>query len=332
MRRIGVREAIQAPSFAQALRNLREVIGAAPSSTSLWEWSQASGEAVRRVQQQEAEQVMALPEVGSRPGEHSLPLLNPIRERGNVSTDGGKVRIREQGWREVKVSVFSQVERASTAAENKKTGDERPKVRLREHSYVALVTDADTFAGYQFAEGLRRGVEQVPLLSSVNDGAPWIVRITQTNFPHAHLVLDWYHASSHLYTVADEAWPAKDDAQRRAWLCTQQKRMEQGNIQALIQSVSDLAPQAPTTALNTAAYFQERQDYMQYDHYRQLGLPIGSGTVESAIINVIQRRMHRPGRGWSASSVNGFLSLLCAYHSNRFDALWAQAVSPSRAH
>ena len=71
---------------------------------------------------------------------------------------------------------------------------------------------------------------------------------------------------------------------------------------------------------------------MHYDRYRQLGLPIGSGTVESAVINVIQRRMPRLGRGWSASSINGFLSLLCAYHSNYFDTLWAQAAPPSRAH
>jgi hypothetical protein len=188
------------------------------------------------------------------------------------------VRIRQEGWREVKVSVLSQVERVPTA-KGKKRLDEGAKVRLKEHSRVALMTDASTFPAYQFAEGLRRGVDQAPWLSSVNDGAPWIARITQSSFPHVHLVLDWYHASSHLHTVADETWPAKDDAQRRAWLRTQHEHMEEGNTQTTFQSVTDLTTQAPTTALS-----------------------------------------------------NGFLSLLCAYHSNYFDTLWAQAAPPSRAH
>jgi len=75
-------------------------------------------------------------------------------------------------------------------------------VRLRAHSYWAGLWDADTFEPYQYAEGLRRGLDQVEGLSSVNDGAPWIERTTFTNFPEATQVIDWNHALERLWAVA----------------------------------------------------------------------------------------------------------------------------------
>ncbi len=41
-------------------------------------------------------------------------------------------------------------------------------------------------AQYQYAEGLRRGIDHCRKLSSVNDGALWIKRITATNFSQPH--------------------------------------------------------------------------------------------------------------------------------------------------
>jgi hypothetical protein len=76
---------------------------------------------------------------------------------------------------------------------------EDPLVLLKRHSYQAGLWEADTMVLCQYSEGLRRGLDHCQRLSSVNDGAPWIERITDLNFPNAVQIVDWTHASERLW-------------------------------------------------------------------------------------------------------------------------------------
>ena len=38
-----------------------------------------------------------------------VTVAKPIQEQANISTDGGMVFLREEGWKEFKMSVFSEV-------------------------------------------------------------------------------------------------------------------------------------------------------------------------------------------------------------------------------
>jgi hypothetical protein len=52
--------------------------------------------------------------------------------------------------------------------------------------------------------------------------------------------------------------------------------------------------------LNTErGYFRSNAERMQYPSYREQGLPIGSGAVESAAIHLVQQRIIRAGMRWS---------------------------------
>ncbi|MFQ5855569.1 MAG: hypothetical protein ACE5LU_08010 [Anaerolineae bacterium] len=127
--------------------------------------------------------------------------MEPIAGQANLSTDGAKVLIRGEEWKEVKLTTVSEVQ-VRTAGERaarelrSSWREEDPLVELSRHSYQAGLWDADTMGLHQYAEGLRRGVERCQRLSSVNDGAPWIERITQTNFPEAEQIVDWSHVES----------------------------------------------------------------------------------------------------------------------------------------
>src|SRR5690606_13378982 len=124
-----------------------------------------------------------------------VAMQDPIVGQANVSTDGTMIRLREEGWKEVKMSAISQVEVQPPAAKqgspvpqsgsdsrqprlSRREGD--PQVHLMAHSYCAGLWDADELGRHLYAEALRRGIDQVQRLSSVNDGAPWIERITLT--------------------------------------------------------------------------------------------------------------------------------------------------------
>ncbi len=50
-------------------------------------------------------------------------------------------------------------------------------------------------------EDLRRGFDVLAPASSVNDGARWIARITDMNFPQVQQIVDWSHGVAHLWAV-----------------------------------------------------------------------------------------------------------------------------------
>ena len=66
------------------------------------------------------------------------------------------------------------------------------------------------------------------------------------------------------------------------------------------------------------SYFQENQERMRYDRYRTMGLPIGSGTVESSCKNVIGARMKQGGMTWSEAGAAGMLQIRTSLTSERF--------------
>ena len=72
-----------------------------------------------------------------------------------MSLDGVKMRVRGEGWKEVKVASFSVVER------EERKGKAEPEVRLSQHSDGAGLWEVGVFAHWQWAEALRRGIQRV---------------------------------------------------------------------------------------------------------------------------------------------------------------------------
>jgi len=160
------------------------------SSDSLRRLTEGWGQQVEVQRTAEAERANGLGPWGESPREHRLAEVDPIAGLANVSTDGAMVLLREEGWKEVKLTAISEVQ--VKVASEQATPQERPTrraqdpgVHLGRHSYQAGLWEADTMAWHQYAEGLRRGLDHCQRLSSTNDGARWIERITATNFPQA---------------------------------------------------------------------------------------------------------------------------------------------------
>jgi hypothetical protein len=200
-------------------------------------------------------------------------------------------------------------------------------VRLCGHSCQAGLWDADTLGRYQYGEGLRRRVEECQQLSSVNDAAAWIQRITAENYPQAIQVVDWSHGMGHLWQVAHAVF-GEGTARSQEWATAQEEVLWQGRAGDVAQAIAAL----PSTAHEVAegqGYFLAHQEQMHYDRYRAAGYPIGSGTVESGGKNYVQRRMKRPGRGWNRNKAQGMLAILSEMHSDRFDHAWQRFARPT---
>ena len=322
-------QGLKSPSFDNAAASFTRAVGMAISADSVRRITEGWGERVAEVRAVEVEKVFA-------PAKEVLPdeapviePLQPVGERGNISTDGHMILVRGEGWKEVKLSVLSAVDvhpaEERPASESRRAQD--PWVRLYGHSCQAGLWDADTLGRYQYCEGLRRGLEDCQQLSSVNDAAAWIERVTAENFPQAIRIVDWSHATTHLWQVAHAAF-GEGTPRSQEWAMMQEEVLWQGRAGDVAQAIGALSSTAHEVAAGQG-YFLAHQEQMHYDQYRAAGYPIGSGTVESGGKNYVQRRMKRPGRGWNRHFAQAMLALLSEMHSNRFDYAWERFATPT---
>lgn len=100
-----------------------------------------------------------------------------------------------------------------------------------------------------------------------------------------------------------------------AWVRHAQDLIWEHGPAALVDLLATL--EAPTderrkVLATERGYFRGNAARMHYQTYREQGLPIGSGAVESAAKHVVQQRMKRAGMRWSDLGARAILHLRCA--------------------
>lgn len=323
--KVAARQGLQAKSFDLAAEAYCEATGGHMSGDSLARITEGVGKKWETQRVAEAEMVyeVEVPPVA----EQVVKSQAPIEGQANLSTDGGMMLIRGEGWKEVKMSVVSAVSVSPVTPSSENPAPD-PKVNLTNHSYQAGLWDADRMMQHQFLEGTRRGLHKCSRLGSVNDGALWIDRITSTNYPRAVQVIDWGHASERIWKVSKAAF-GENTPETHAWARQELEYLWNGQVQEVVTHMSDLAWNkiaCPDDVRESPAYFATRQAKMDYARFREEGYPIGSGTVESGINTVIHHRMKRPGRGWIRQNAQGMLAALGELHSGRFLSAWLPAA------
>ncbi len=94
-----------------------------------------------------------------------------------------------------------------------------------------------------------------------------------------------------------------------------------GNTPGLSESVRK-------TLSNVVSYLETHQDHLDYEFYKDVGLPLGSGMVESACTWLIQQRFKCVGMRWSEDGFNHLLHLRLAWVNGTFEDLF-HPVSPN---
>ena len=334
---MATRQGLMAKSFDLAAEGYTDAVGGAMSADSLRHITEGWGRQVAAQQDAAAERANAPAQRGEDPQARRIDEVSPIAGQANLSTDGGMVLVRGEGWKEVKLTTISAVEvRPAAARPAKESGVSRRAadrlVKLKGHSYQAGLWDADRMALHQYAEGLRRGIDHCQRLSSVNDGAPWIERITKLNFAEAVQIVDWPHAKGKLWKVGKAVF-GEQSAEGQEWVAAQLGHLWDGQVtqvEAALQELDLDQEQWPDEVRQAPGYFTNNRQRMRYDEFRAQGYPIGSGTVESGINTVVHHRMKRPGRGWERSNAQAMLAGLSELHSGRFAQAW-QATLPLAA-
>lgn len=310
---------IEIPSYRRAAEYFSGLTHVGCSKSSLQRLVKEYGEQVVVAQAQEAQAMVRVPKEEAEITWRSI--AEPESEQMNISMDGAMINVIGEGWKEVKTVAISAV---SHEVEQEK-GDRREvlRTRLTHHSYRAGLWNAAEFSNQQWAEACRRGVERVPYLSSVNDGATWIWNVTRMCYGNCVEILDWWHAVERLWTIAHQQF-GQESPEASAWVAAQKSLLRQSRLRRVLRNIRCLYPRnrLPESVRKSVVYLFHNRHRMYYKEYREAGYPIGSGSVESACKLVVQSRLKQAGMRWKRENAHAVLALRSMLLSQN----WAQAL------
>ncbi len=197
-------------------------------------------------------------------------------------------------------------------------------------SYTAAIESAasrDTDpAPSEFARRMRREADRrgFPLARRrvlLGDGANWIWRVASEDYPGAIQIVDLWHAKEKLWEVA-KALFAHDKALVEPGADARCDDLEQGRIDGRLATLRAHAGTCEEAGL-CANYIEKNRSRMRYPEFRQQGLCVGSGVVESGCRTVVGR-LKRSGMYWSVSGANAILALRCCVLSGNYEDFWAE--------
>jgi len=242
-----------------------------------------------------------------------------VRERGK---DWGKKRRRpgqcRVKWHEVKSAVMFRLEDQATTAGGRGWLIEK-QVVLREPETEPLV-----FGKAVQAEAMRRGLAEAEEVYLVMDGAVWLWHLREDRFKNWTPVLDFHHASQHLWALAFHRFGDKTEEQKasaRAWVEPLLHDLRHGKEKRVIRTLEELLltregrHKKVKTEVN---YFKTHRQHLHYEAVAERGGPIGSGAVES-LCSQLQNRFKRTGQFWTRRGLRHLLAVEEAIRNRDFD-------------
>jgi len=248
------------------------------------------------------------------PGEH---VRREAPERLAVLMDGTTAHT-DGDWHEVKVGTFYTFDE-----EGKATG---------EKGHVATFEKIDHFRSLWDTEAQRWHLGQAPHVVALCDGAAWTWNIIAQCCPeHTVQILDFYHATEHLWTLARTLF---GEASKRAarWVDKQKERLLHGRLDDFFCELKRRTrqPQHVDEAGKQLRYFQNNRQRLDYAAAISRGDPIGSGMVEAACKTLICVREKQPGMRWRKDTADAIAHLRCLYYSARWQRFRQQTINSSQ--
>ena len=246
-----------------------------------------------------------------------------------MGADGVMVPFRSQSktamgktkWREVKVAIFARLGTVRTRA-----GKQIPQ--LHRHRVAAVLGNIDDLSERMWLESLKQGVGEAPRVVWLSDGARGLWRLFDERFQaYAIGVLDFYHAAQNVW-FGIKVWLDGRTIPCQKWYADARHRLRHGQADDVLSDIkaASTLPSLPDSAKKALTklynYLDKHRDHIQYDKFKEMGVSIGSGLVESTCKWLIQQRFKGVGMRWSEDGFNHLLHLRLAWVIGRLDALF----------
>jgi hypothetical protein len=203
--------------------------------------------------------------------------------------------------------------------------------RMVKHSQATV---DGTFQGPDAAAELvalhlhRLGAARAQSITFVADGGVWIwdriaaiVRLAKLDRVPIHEVLDCYHAAHHISLAL--AALGYEDKERRPLYREHRTLLRNGQWRRVVEELTELAGDAPedSKVWTEIAYLQKHgaAGRLKYPTFRGLGLPLGSGAIESSIRRVVNMRLKGNAIYWREENAEAMLHIRALVLTNHWD-------------
>ena len=228
-----------------------------------------------------------------------------------IGIDAAKAHI-DRAWHDVKVAALFE-------GQLDKEGRDHP-VRTE---YVAAQEACEGFGWRVYGQARERGLERFAECVVIGDGAEFIWNQACFHFPRATQVLDYWHASEHIWSLSRTLY-GEGSEQGKRWAKERARSLKEDGpvplLRALKRRRPGTAPMKEALRLETA-YFQKNRQRMNYPRYRSRGMMIGSGPVEAGCKTVVCQRMKQAGMRWSRDGADAMLAVRTATLSNQWNRI-----------
>jgi hypothetical protein len=169
----------------------------------------------------------------------------------------------------------------------------------------------------------------------IADGAKWIWQRVAPLWERLGLegrcreLVDFYHVIEHVHALAalKTSWKPKE---RKRWATRQRRRLWRGEVKAFMAEIERFCQGRRGTDWNRERDYllrNARAGRLNYAKARRAKLPMGSGTMESAIRRVVNLRLKGASIFWTEEHAEQMLLLRTYYKSNRWQVLENKAFA-----
>ena len=161
-------------------------------------------------------------------------------------------------------------------------------------------------------------------IHALGDGAEWIRLQSREVFgAQANFLCDFFHVSEYLGAAAPSCRPAQPDQ----WRHTQQQRLKRGAVPQVMAALAEhleaeATPEIQAPVRNGHRYLSHRLKCLDYPRALALGLPIGSGMIESGHRHVLQARLKKAGAVWLSDHADQMAHLRVLRANHQWLSLW----------
>ncbi len=254
-----------------------------------------------------------------------------------VSTDGGRVRLREKrrgktkrgrkrfrpAWREPRLFIIYAV-------------DEQGRLDATFPPIIdGTLGSCDQLFRLLLSYLKCLNVGEAKQVLFVADGAAWIWRRVPALLKSLGLKdeqtrqrIDFWHAVEYLGKIADSS--QLSGAKKTHWLTIQKRRLKGGEIGSVVTAIEELTNQGrtkdQTTWLNYFVNHGLTHRRMNYATVTKNKLPLGSGAIESAIRRVINLRVKSNATYWLRENAETIIRLRAWIKAGRDEELFQQTT------
>ena len=220
-------------------------------------------------------------------------------------------------WREPKLmTIFVHDEHGKMVKETKATMD-------------ATLLGPDAIAEIVAMHLHRLGAAEALSVTFVADGAPWIwdrieriVELAGLEDVVTYQVLDCCHAVHHVSKALASLGLNREE--RNPLYRDLRSRLRNGQWQQVVDVLSDLQnSKNPIAELETEIAYLRRHGEagrLMYVRFRQLGIPCGSGAIESGIRRILNLRLKSNAMFWKMDHAESILQVRCQVVPDQWDA------------